>query len=93
VTNQQKEKTVLEAKRLLNVLTSDDLMALEKAESVTHALVDIAESIAEVYEVLLPKLMSLEQSSKSARQEVLWEIREEFRHIEYHLNDAGLGDI
>lgn len=58
-----------------------------------HALVDIAESMEKLYGTLLPALVvALDQSSDEFKDK-LWDLREEFRHVEYHLRDAKLTDL
>jgi hypothetical protein len=58
----------------------------ENSEAWVHALVDIQESYLRIFENLIPEALNQSVSSREKR-EVLWDIREEFRHIEYHLKD------
>lgn len=57
----------------------------EESEAWVHALVDIQESYLKIFEELLPQAL---MQNGPEKKEVLWEIREEFRHIEYHLADV-----
>jgi len=67
--------------------------ARERADAVVHALVDIEESTCKIYSDLVPQLLrSLPMSSDEFREK-LWDVREEFRHIAYHLRDAELADL
>lgn len=59
----------------------------EDGEAWVHALVDIQESYTRIFEKFLPEALMLIESSREKR-EILWDIREEFRHIEYHLKDV-----
>lgn len=68
----------------LKMALSDDLAA----ESIAFAILEIAESAEKIYDVLLPELLA-SQSPDSIREK-LWELREEFRHIEYHIQDGKL---
>lgn len=63
----------------------------EKLDSFIHSLVDIKASIDEIYNVYIPIL--LKNESGDSLEETIWDIREEFRHISYHIEDANLTDI
>lgn len=65
----------------------------ERAEAIVHALVDIGESMGKIYGALLPGLMAVLDQSNSTFKDKLWDIREEFRHVEYHLQDAKLTEL
>ena len=65
----------------------------EKADAVVHALVDIEESTRKIYVELLPELVHALDQSPDAFKDKLWDVREEFRHIAYHLQDAKLTDL
>lgn len=65
----------------------------ERADAVVHALVDIEESTRKIYVDLLPELVRSLAESSDAFKDKLWDIREEFRHIAYHLQDAKLADL
>lgn len=68
------------------LITDDNIDAL------VHALVDIKESTEKIYNSLLPQLCGSQNNSETL-QDLLWSIREEFRHIEYHIQDSGINDI
>lgn len=59
--------------------------------AILHALVDIKESMDAIYSNILPKL-SVEGISQDEVQDLLWDIREEFRHVEYHIHDSKILD-
>lgn len=84
----------------LRALSADLLSALQRhglernrAEAVVHAIVDIDESVRRVAESLVPRLIEAAGAKDEEFKERLWDIREEFRHVEYHLRDAGLVDL
>ena len=58
-------------------------------ESYVHALLDIEESVNKIFNVLIKEILENEKN-KEFIIEKIWEIREEFRHIDYHINDAKL---
>ena len=65
----------------------------ERAEAIVYALVDIAESMEKVYGTLLPELLAVLDRPSAEFKDKLWDIREEFRHVEYHIHDAELTDL
>ena len=60
------------------------------AGQTVHALVDIAESMRKVYCALLPDLMASTSEPNDVFEDKMWDIRAEFRHIEYHMRDAKI---
>ena len=81
------------AEGLLDLLISKNVTSREEAEAIVHALVDIAESAENVYCNLIPKVMSEPDASVDLIKERLWDIREEFRHIDYHVHDSRLTEL
>jgi hypothetical protein len=65
----------------------------KEAEAVVHALVDVAESMEKIYRTLLPELMGVLDQPSAVFKDKLWDIREEFRHVEYHLRDGKLTEL
>lgn len=63
----------------------------EELESYVHALLDIEESIEKIYNVHIKNILENENDTETI-QDIIWDIREEFRHIDYHINDAALTD-
>ena len=57
-----------------------------EAERLTHALIDCDESFKKVANELLPRLMN--EKDEKAMADLLEEIREEIRHIAYHIHDS-----
>jgi len=58
------------------------------AETFAHALLDMSESFKKVESELLPKIERAEHDSEI--EDAIFQIREEVRHILYHVKDAGL---
>jgi hypothetical protein len=46
-----------------------------------------------VYQELLPKLLATRDRPHSEFLDALWDIREEFRHVAYHMDDAKLTEL
>jgi hypothetical protein len=66
----------------------------DRAESLTHALVDIYESVVQVYGTTLPTILGQTSTiSNEVLQDMVWDLRETFRHIDYHVHDSGILDI
>jgi hypothetical protein len=47
----------------------------------------------EIYSVEIPSAFSAAHVSREAIQECLWDLGDEFRHINYHIRDVGLTDF
>jgi hypothetical protein len=47
----------------------------------------LQESVERIFERLIPEALN-EESGTRSKQEIFWDLREEFRHIEYHMGDA-----
>jgi len=78
---------------LLHLLKSKKLMRDDEADAVVHALCDIAESIERVYSELVPALLASRDADAQLLKERLWDLREEFRHVDYHLHDGRLTEL
>ena len=65
----------------------------ERADSIVHALADITESSSKIYQTLLPALIDSRNASSDDFKDRLWDIREEFRHIQYHIEDGKLTEL
>lgn len=61
----------------------------EELESYVHSLLDIEEAIEKIYGLYIKKILESENDFEVI-QDAIWDIREEFRHIEYHINDGKL---
>ncbi len=69
--------------RLFELLTRRELVAADESGVVVHALIDIAESIEKVYCRILPTLLSEPEAATEVLKDRFWDIREEFRYINY----------
>ena len=68
--------------------------SVEKAESLTHALVDILEEVVGVYGKTIPTILQHKASAEmEIPQDLVWDIREAFRHIDYHIHESGVLDL
>ena len=74
--------------QVFELIRSQNLMSLEQAEAFAHALHDVFESTEKIFHQIIPGIVQRKALSK----EDLWELREEFRHILYHLEEAKLAE-
>ncbi len=74
-------------KIVYEVLKKHQIFSKRDLETYIHALIDIRESINRVGELLLNVD---DKKNKEAVLDIIWGIREEFRHIDYHIKDAKL---
>jgi len=81
----------MSSKELYQKLKKDSIFEKDKLDAFVHSMVDIKESTDKIYNKYIPKL--LETKSTEELEETIWDIREEFRHINYHINDADLLEI
>ena len=77
--------------KLYPKLEKDAIFDREKLDAFIHSLADIRESTNNIYNKYVSKL--LEDKSTEELEEIIWDIREEFRHIDYHIKDADLLNI
>jgi glucose-6-phosphate-specific signal transduction histidine kinase len=84
---------VAEANELGNLLVSLGISSEEESGTLVHALLDVYQSVQKVYSSLVPQLLDDHEASRESVRELLWDVREEFRHIDYHIHDAELTDL
>jgi hypothetical protein len=82
-----------DANELARVLSTRRILSDDRAGTVAHGLLDIAESITRVYSELVPKILDEPDAEEELLKEHLWDIREEFRHVDYHIHDGELTDL
>ena len=77
---------------ILEILNNETKLSSDEIEAVVHALVDVKKSVDNVYGNLLPQLLNT-QNSQDETWEVLQDISEEFKHVDYHIKDGHLTDL
>jgi hypothetical protein len=82
-----------QANVLLRRLKQGRGLEASDAEAVVHALIDIEESMGKVYDELIPLLLEEDKLDAESATEAWWDIREEFRHISYHIADGKLTEL
>jgi hypothetical protein len=74
---------------IYNILQKHKIYSDKDLDAYIHALVDIKESIDKIYNIYLENITN-NTESKEKIVDSIWDIREEFRHINYHIEDAKL---
>lgn len=74
---------VLEKSKKIKSLNEEDHI---ESDALAHSLLDIIESSSVIAKKLLPKLLS-QNNSEEEIEYILQDIREEIRHILYHIKD------
>jgi len=77
--------------KLYEILLRNKIFAQKELDAYVHALVDINESLTKIYTECVNNILS-NGDNKDAIINAIWDIREEFRHITYHIDDAKLTD-
>jgi hypothetical protein len=69
-------------------------MSIERADAAVHALIDIIDTVEIIYGSVLPEILAEPGADTPVTlKERLWDLREELRHLDYHVHDSGLLDI
>ena len=87
-------KLILDAKsqvRLGKVLVQKLQLDDDNADRLSNSLVDISKSLNKIYADLLPNIYELEKREEIVH--LLWDLKDEFRHIDYHIKDASLDEL
>ena len=79
---------ILELKKILLEKTE---INHDDADTLSHALIDVQESLEKIYNTILPKFY--EENDRVKIIELIWEIKDEFNHINYHIEDANLTEL
>ena len=76
---------------LFKILLEKTKISAEDADRLSHSLTDISESFDKIYNQIIPKIIN--ETNKELTVELFWDIREQFRHIDYHIKDAELTEL
>jgi hypothetical protein len=77
--------------KLNRLLIESNVLSQDETEKLLYGLSEIADSFLQVYERIIPEI--LEQEEKKNIKDKLWDLREEFRHIQYHLDDGNFLEL
>ena len=78
--------------KILENILEKKIYSNENSEALIYSLMEIEKSINIVYEKILPRVLK-NDITKQVILDMLWDIREEFRHIDYHIKDGKLLDL
>jgi hypothetical protein len=76
-------------KEFYTILEGNKYKEKEELESYVHALLDIEESIEKIFNFHIKNIIE-NGNNPEIIQDNIWDIREEFRHVYYHINDGKL---
>ena len=79
--------------RILSLLRDCNIYTTEESDAIVHALLDISESFEKIYTQIIPDIIENERNPLDQLKDKIWDLREEFRHIDYHIHDANLTDL
>ena len=80
-----------QAKKLNDILVLYKMLNKEEAEAMVYGLSEIAESIDKIYSKIIPEILSKENHDDL--RDKVWDLREEFRHVKYHIDDGKLTEL
>ncbi|MDD5363439.1 MAG: hypothetical protein PHN88_15050 [Ignavibacteria bacterium] len=75
---------------LEEILKSKSAMPNENLESFMYALLHISSSISKIYFEIIPSILVDKNIKDEVLNELLVKLRNEFRHIQYHIEDGKL---
>jgi hypothetical protein len=76
--------------RLVEIAHSRHVIDDDRRDAIYLALLDIAEAAEKVYRDIIPQIIDHPEQSDDELWELLFDLRAEFRHIDYHIHDAEL---
>ena len=56
-------------------------------------LIEIKDSFEKIYNSIIPNMLKISGNNTELLQDLLWDLREEFRHIDYHIQDSKILDL
>jgi hypothetical protein len=77
-------------RELENILKTKANFSDEDLESYLYALIDISESISEIYSEIIPSILENKDIDSEKLDDLLVEIQANFKHIQYHIEDGKL---
>jgi RNA-binding protein YlmH len=79
----------MDDEKLYEILKDNKIFQNEELDAYVHALVDIKEGIEKIINIHISDILNNAQNKEIVKDK-LGDIREEFRHIQYHIDDAKL---
>lgn len=73
-----------------NILKKKTNYSDEDRESYIFALIEISDSISKIYSEIIPNIIEMKNIDEEKLDDLLVDIRTEFRHIKYHIDDGKL---
>lgn len=88
MTNNFKER---DADRLAKILLSNNILSSPDIEALVYGLIEIAESMDEIYSKIIPEIISA--NGHDELMDKVWDLREAFRHVQYHIDDGKFKEL
>ena len=82
---QEKKHLILE-----DILKKYSVVAEQDIEGFLHALVDISSALIKIYNNIIPTIIDNKNIEKEELEDLLCDMRTQFRHIKYHIKDGKL---
>ena len=79
----------IDSEKLYAIFQKHQIFKNDELDSFIHALNDINDSIVRIYDEHINVILN-NSEDKELIVNNMWDIREEFRHIAYHIKDAKL---
>lgn len=79
----------IDSEKLYAIVQKHQIFKSDELDSFIHALNDINDSFVKIYNEHINNILN-DSEDKDLVVNNIWDIREEFRHIAYHIEDAKL---
>lgn len=76
--------------KLLRILIEKNIQKKDEGEIFVFGLTEVAESIIEIYEILIPSIINSENKTQEEIEQLISDLKGEFSHILYHIEDSKL---
>ena len=78
---------------LEDILKKYSVVADQDIEGFLHALVDISSALIKIYNNIIPTIIDNKNIEKEELEDLLCDMRTQFRHIKYHIKDHFLSSV
>ena len=79
--------------KLFKLLEQKSSLKKKEIEALVYSLIEIKDSFEKIYNSIIPNMLKISGNNTELLQDLLWDLREEFRHIDYHIQDSKILDL
>ena len=79
--------------KLFNLLEQKSSFKKKEIEALVYGLIEIKASFEKIYDSIIPNMLKISENNTELLQDLLWDLREEFRHVDYHIQDSKVLDL